>query len=53
VFFAGKAAPAYKLAKLIIKLINNIAAVIDADPAIRGRLKVMFLPDYNVTMASG
>ena len=39
-FFAGKAAPAYRLAKLIIKLINNVAATIDADPAVRGRLKV-------------
>jgi starch phosphorylase len=50
-FFAGKAAPAYQLAKLIIKLINNVAAVIDADPGMRGRLKVLFLPDYNVTLA--
>ena len=51
VFFAGKAAPAYHLAKLIIQLINNVAAMIDADPAASGRLKVLFLPDYNVTLA--
>jgi starch phosphorylase len=51
VFFAGKAAPAYALAKLIIKLINNVAAVVDADPAARGRLKVLFLPEYNVSLA--
>ena len=50
-FFAGKAAPAYALAKLVIQLINNVAAVIDADPAVRGRLKVLFLPEYNVTLA--
>jgi starch phosphorylase len=50
-FFAGKAAPAYQLAKLIIKLINNVAATIDRDPAARGRLKVLFLPDYRVTLA--
>jgi glycogen phosphorylase len=50
-FFAGKAAPAYALAKLIIKLINNMANVIDADPAVRGRLKVLFLPEYNVSLA--
>jgi starch phosphorylase len=50
-FFAGKAAPAYTLAKLIIKLINSVAAVIDADPATRGKLKVLFLPEYNVTLA--
>ncbi|MGH7225555.1 MAG: glycogen/starch/alpha-glucan family phosphorylase, partial [Gemmataceae bacterium] len=50
-FFAGKAAPAYRLAKLIIKLINNVAAVIDGDPVVKGRLKVLFLSDYNVTLA--
>jgi glycogen phosphorylase len=51
VFFAGKAAPAYWMAKLTIHLINNVAAVIDADPAVRGRLKVVFLPEYNVSLA--
>jgi starch phosphorylase len=50
-FFAGKAAPAYALAKLIIKLINSVAEVVDADPAVKGRLKVLFLRDYNVTLA--
>ena len=50
-FFAGKAAPAYHLAKLIIKFINNLAATIDADPAGRGRLKIVFLPEYNVSLA--
>ena len=50
-FFAGKAAPAYRLAKLIIKFINNLAGTIDSDPIVRGRLKVLFLPDYNVSLA--
>lgn len=50
-FFAGKAAPAYRLAKLIIKFINNLAGTIDGDPAIRGRIKVLFLPDYCATLA--
>jgi starch phosphorylase len=50
-FFAGKAAPAYHLAKLIIKLISNVASTLNHDPAIRRRLKVVFLPDYNVTLA--
>jgi starch phosphorylase len=49
--FAGKAAPAYHLAKVIIKFINNLAATIDADPLTRGRIKVLFLPDYDVTLA--
>jgi glycogen phosphorylase len=50
-FFAGKAAPAYHLAKVIIKFINNLAATIDGDPAMRGRIKVLFLPEYDVTLA--
>ncbi len=50
-FFAGKAAPAYTLAKLIIRLINGVAAAVDADPAVRGRLQVLFLPEYNVSLA--
>jgi glycogen phosphorylase len=50
-FFAGKAAPAYQLAKLIIKFIENLAATIDGDPVTRGRMKVLFLPEYNVSLA--
>jgi starch phosphorylase len=51
VLFAGKAAPAYHFAKLVIKLINNVGAVIDADASVRDRLQVQFLPDYCVTLA--
>jgi starch phosphorylase len=50
-FFAGKAAPAYQLAKLIIKFLNNLAGTIDGDPAVRGRIKVVFLPEYCASLA--
>jgi glycogen phosphorylase len=50
-FFAGKAAPGYHLAKLIIKFVNNLAGTIDGDPAIRGRIRIVFLPEYCVSMA--
>jgi starch phosphorylase len=49
--FAGKAAPGYRLAKLIIKFISNLAATIDNDPASRGQIKVLFVPEYNVSVA--
>ena len=49
--FAGKAAASYHIAKSIIKYINNVSEVINNDPEIIGRLKVVFLPDYNVTLA--
>jgi len=49
--FAGKAAPSYWRAKLIIKLITSIGEVVNNDPRIGGRLKVVFLPNYNVSQA--
>ncbi len=49
--FAGKAAASYRYAKLIIKLINDVAEVVNNDPAIGGRLKIVFMADYNVSLA--
>ncbi len=49
--FAGKAAASYRRAKLIIKLINDVGRMVNDDPGLRGMLKVVFIPDYNVSVA--
>ena len=49
--FGGKAAPGYRMAKLIIKLVNDVARVINSDPDTEGRISILFPPNYNVSMA--
>ena len=51
VFFGAKAAPGYYLAKMTIELINNVSRVISSDPAVKGKLAVHMLPNYNIEMA--
>ncbi|MHB1239666.1 MAG: glycogen/starch/alpha-glucan phosphorylase [Gammaproteobacteria bacterium] len=51
VIFSGKAAPGYRMAKLIIKLIHDVADVINQDPAVRGILKIVYIPNYDVSTA--
>jgi len=51
IIFAGKAAPAYFMAKTIIKLINSVAELVNKDPDISDKLKVVFIPNYSVTLA--
>jgi starch phosphorylase len=48
--FGGKAAPSYRMAKLIIKLIHSVGETVNSDPVVRGRIKVIFLPDFNVKL---
>ncbi|VEL11446.1 unnamed protein product [Protopolystoma xenopodis] len=51
VMIGGKAAPGYHMAKLIIKLINNVGRVINNDPVVQGRIKLIFLENYRVSLA--